>query len=76
MVFDTGGYGSIRSVYHEILRGVPVPVVHQTPQVFHQASYNGVLFLSVDYKMQQDGKLGQMWTVIPLRVNDLLEKLQ
>ena len=46
MVFSTGVHGSIRYSYHERLRGVPVPLVHQTPQGLRQSSYNGVPFLA------------------------------
>ena len=49
MVLGTGGYGTIRSGYYERLRGVPVPVVHQTPRGLHQDSYNGVSFLAGYY---------------------------
>ena len=53
MVFGTGGYGPIIYGYHERLLGVPVPVVHQKPQVLHQESYNGVSFLTGDYRNEE-----------------------
>ena len=36
MIFGKGEYGPIIYVYHEILRGVPVAVVHKTPNVLHK----------------------------------------
>ena len=50
MVFGTGGYGPIRSSYHERLWDVPMLVVHQTTRVLHQESYNVVSFLAGDYR--------------------------
>ena len=50
MVFVTGLYGTVVAGYHEILRGVTVMVVHQTPRGLHQAPYNGVSFLARDYR--------------------------
>ena len=49
MIFITGGYVPIRSIYHKRLRGLMVPVVHQKSRGLHQAYYHGVPFLARDY---------------------------
>ena len=76
MVFVTGEYEPIIYGYYERLRGVPVLVVHQTPQVLHQASYNGVFFWLDIREIQQDGTIGKVWPVRPLQVNEFLKRRQ
>ena len=46
MVLGTGGYEPFLSSFHEVLRGVPVPALHQITQGLHPAAYNRMSFFS------------------------------
>ena len=48
MLLDIGGCGLVGSLYHDVLRGVTMLVVHQISIGLHPATYNGISFLGVD----------------------------
>ena len=50
MVLDARGLVSVRSGYNEVLWGVTMTVVHQSPLGLNSVSYNIMLFLDGDYR--------------------------
>ena len=74
MIFDTSGNEPIISSHHEILRGVL-----GRWYIRHHDNCSKPPITECDFwleirVMQQDGTLGKMWPVIPLRVKEFLKK--
>ena len=49
MVLDTGKYVPVVSGCHEVILGVTMCVLHQTPQGLHPEPYYGILYFVGDY---------------------------
>ena len=52
MVLGKVGYGPVGYSCHELLWGVTILVVHNTPQGLHSSPYNGMPILERDYRYE------------------------